>query len=87
MEQLIFNAIKNELSMDKARWQIGIGIYDNMIEKCEIMRLASECKPGSFKLGKVHAIFHYLRVTKAIEFKKINNDTFYKWTNKLEEMV
>ena len=87
MEQMIFDAIKKELETDKKRWHCGIGIYDNMIENNEILRLFDAAKPGTFKLGKVHQVFYYLRITKAIEYKKINNNTFYKWNSKLGEMV
>ena len=85
MEQLVFKAIKKALSTDKERWQAGIGIFDNMLEENEVMKLADEKKPGSFRLGKVHQVFKFLRVSKAILFKKINNETYYKWTEKLED--
>ena len=87
MEQLIFEAIKKVLTEDKKRWHAGIGIFDDMIEDSDILKMAVDAKPGTFKLGKVHAVFNFLRITKAVEFKKINNNTFYKWTEKLEEMV
>ena len=86
MEQLVFEAIKTALSGDKSRWQCGIGIFDNMIEANKDMKAIDEKKPGSFRLGKVYPVFHFLRVAGAIEFRKINGDTYYKWTNKLEEL-
>ena len=86
MEQMIFEEIKKALTNDKKRWQCGIGIFDNMLENNEVLRWADETKPGGFRLGKVHQVFHFLRVSNIIGFKKINGETYYKWTKKLEEM-
>ena len=87
MENLIFTNIKKQLSFDKTKWHLGIGLFETMLETNEELKEENEKKGKGFRIGKFHAVIDFMRILKRIEHKKIGNHIFIKWTDKLEELL